>query len=674
MSQISAVRSSGVNDDFTTVIGAPSDFPPPKDFPIVISKEGVVISKYGDDVYDFSIYAGRPLKVSFKNSATNKYLLNKHHYELLKMCLVYFLFSHPKRLSIKTVVSKVESLKIVVVFCLSRGINFDQISRYPKVWDELASLLIELGERGTKIISVLLDIYYARKVIGFHGPDINSLSSVSVIAKKEGLVSQTPYIPSRILFYQIGRLEYFLDEFLKRETSLVDLFNTILNAYIKNTGSIENACRSGPLKNLSPFREAGPKGVVNLGSFSKISDDFGVLDCIRELLCLPGEDQFSPQAGAKPLGRYFNAMSFIAQIFLINFSGMRISEAASLRQDCFQVDSVEGGGNFYFLKAVTKKTIDDPNALWVTASIAKKAVDVLRVISTLRTKVMEMDSRIPLKPEDISNPYLVLYGVEPWLPSKAKSAERDSDIRSWLPYEFWKKICPGLFSIQEITITESDLREALQANPSLKSETYAVGLEWKFGYHQLRRTLMVNAVRSDLVSIYSRQYQMKHMYQSMCTWYGRGGVDLAFSHDIQFSFVEEVYYQIAVNAKELLSDNYFSPVSSKQKENLISILEEKHLAKLLKEAKLGKLSVKQTLLGVCTSKGFCNLGGADNIVDCGSCHEALVDKRKLPLIQKFLGNVDYMLGEVLEGTPAHQSLIKQRTVAIKIIEAINVKK
>ncbi|MCF5564878.1 hypothetical protein GIV63_26670 [Pseudomonas sp. PA-3-10C] len=638
-----------------------------------MSSKGVVISRYGDSIYDYSTYAGKPLRVAFFNDRSSRYNLDSYHYELLRIFLAYCQFVHHKRLGFRTMVGKFELLKKAMHFCISRKVNFDELSRYPRVCEEFAIWHVGLGASAGKLSSILSDIFHARNMLGFHGPDIGYLSTMNALISLDEPSEQTPYIPTRIWDYQCNRLEYFLDSFLSRKQSFIDLFNTMLDAYVTNAGSIEKACRSGALKSLSPFRQVNPTGKVKFGTFTSIASEYGVLSCIRELICSADEKPFSSNAGAKPFGRYFNAISFVAQAFLVAFSGMRISEAATLRKDCIEVESVEGWGDVYYLRAMTKKTIDDPSALWITSEVSRKAVEVLSIISDLRMSVMQMDSRISLSADDIANPFLVVYGVEPWLPSKTKNAERDINVRSWLPYRFWKKVSPGLFLHSEILIRESDLDESLQVSPDLDLKVFSVGKEWMFAYHQLRRTLMVNSSRYGLVSGYSQQYQMKHLYQAMSTYYGKGGGGLSLNQDIQYSFVEEVYRQIAASAKELVSDSFFSPLGDKHTESMIQLFAKADLVQLVKKAKAGEFKIRQTLIGVCLSKTFCSLGGVDNLVDCGSCHEALVDKRNLSFVVGFLKNVSYILPDIDEGTPAYQSLDKQRVVASKLIEAINVR-
>ncbi|MBS7672976.1 hypothetical protein KIN13_05940, partial [Vibrio cholerae] len=92
----------------------------------------------------------------------------------------------------------------------------------------------------------------------------------------------------------------------------------------------------------------------------------------------------------------------------------------------------------------------------------------------------------------------------------------------------------------------------------------------------------------------------------------------SLNQDIQYSFVEEVYRQIAASAKELVSDSFFSPLGDKHTESMIQLFAKADLVQLVKKAKAGEFKIRQTLIGVCLSKTFCSLGGVDHLVDCGS--------------------------------------------------------
>ncbi|MCO6055542.1 hypothetical protein NG726_02480 [Pseudomonas sp. MOB-449] len=183
---------------------------------------------------------------------------------------------------------------------------------------------------------------------------------------------------------------------------------------------------------------------------------------------------------------------------------------------------------------------------------------------------------------------------------------------------------------------------------------------------------MVNAARSKLVSVYSGQYQFKHQFLGMSTYYGREFSGLALSKDVESELIEEVYRQLAMAVMKLESEEYVSPLKQSHKTMLLSFFGEKDFVKLLKMAKDGKINLRETLLGVCLSKDFCSLGSVDNIVNCGTCHEALAKRSNKPRIEQFLVAVERQLDGVSCGSPRFESLRKQREMAMNIIEALNV--
>ncbi|MCO6055541.1 hypothetical protein NG726_02475 [Pseudomonas sp. MOB-449] len=383
-------------------------FPPARDFPIVVSKLGEVISRFGDDSFDYSIYAGRPAVINFypNKKGIN---LDEVHYELLRVLTAYLQFEYRRVVSAKTIMSYCQLLKKTMAFCIGAGVRFDQLYRYPRIVNEFAIWLSRLNSRSSSIILMLLvDIYTNRGVIGFYALDKGSLNLVKSFSLSRVDSKQTPYIPERLWYYQINRIDYFLDKFLNHERAFVRLYLKLLRGYLKNLGSIEKACRSGQVHYRSPVHNRKMKGLVRYGSFAQLAERSGVLDVIKELIFVDKDCEVSAYAGAKPLGSYFTAISFIAQAFIINFSGMRISEVSSLRVNCFEKDVNLGGGVVSFFRGVTKKTKDDDEALWVTCELAEKAVKALTVISKLRMRIAEMDSRISVSEKDLENPFLVV--------------------------------------------------------------------------------------------------------------------------------------------------------------------------------------------------------------------------------------------------------------------------
>ncbi|WP_395593339.1 hypothetical protein AB4P93_24755 [Pseudomonas sp. B26140] len=649
-----------------------TSFPPADDFPIVTGIDGTVISRFGDSYYDYSLICGRPLKISFSNSKRSFFPIAHESSNLLRLFTVYLQFGDVGNLSPRSMSDHVDCLRKVIYFCESKNIDVLELYRYPLVQKELIRWYEDKSPSRIKyLLLTLTKINDGRLMLGFNILGSEELASILDDVNVEHEAIQTAYIPLRIWNYQLNRLTHFLKKYIDHQTIFEQMFDEMLAAYIQNCGSLESATRSGTTKGRSPFSKKRFKSKVYLGSFSDYANKMKVLDVITEIVYPSLMGDISHRAGAKPFGRYLNALSFIGQLLLINLSGMRVSEAASLRRDAFYGDIVSGE-KVYFLKGATKKTLRDDNALWVTSEAAEVAVLVMNSISKLRMKVALLDSRVPSLSDEISNPYLLVYGYEPWLPSKIDNSERAMGIRSWLDYSQWRERCPGLFDEKLISITSADLNEALLVTPDLAVDKYGIGEPWPFAYHQLRRTLYVNACQSGLVSEYSGQVQLKHYYLNMTKYYGRNYSSLALNRSVGDEFYVELHKHLARAALELKEENYVSLLSEKHKQSLLRFLQENDVKKLLKLVKEGNFRFRKNLLGLCFSTSPCQYGGFDNIVNCASCTEGLVDKRNLSKLERFIKIVEFEVEHERAGSPRFESLQAQYKIAANAIEVINI--
>jgi hypothetical protein len=144
-------------------------------------------------------------------------------------------------------------------------------------------------------------------------------------------------------------------------------------------------------------------------------------------------------------------------------------------------------------------------------------------------------------------------------------------------------------------------------------------------------------------------------------------------------YLREMYQAMVREFKALQSDQYLSPHGEKRKEQILSEISEKDHDQLVKAAKAGRISYRQTFLGGCANSGPpCPLGGISNISSCmgfgnsSPCPSALLDKAKLPLIKQLKSIVALQLHEAKAGSPLHESLHAQLESAERAIHVIEV--
>ncbi|MNP44015.1 hypothetical protein D3C76_1378610 [compost metagenome] len=174
------------------------------------------------------------------------------------------------------------------------------------------------------------------------------------------------------------------------------------------------------------------------------------------------------------------------------------------------------------------------------------------------------------------------------------------------------------------------------------------------------------------MSEYSGQWQLKHYYLSMSKHYGRNYSSLELNRGVGDEFLVELHKQLACTALDLNEENYVSLLSEKHKQSVLSFLQTNDVKKLLKLVKEGKFSFRRNLLGLCFSTSPCQYGGFDNIVNCATCTEGLVDKKNLSKLERFIKIVEFELEHERAESPRFESLQAQYKVAANAIEAITI--
>jgi len=285
---------------------------------------------------------------------------------------------------------------------------------------------------------------------------------------------------------------------------------------------------------------------------------------------------------------------------------------------------------------------------------------------------------IQLSKEDIENPILQSLPHEPWSP-KAPLSQTTKKFKKTRSYgDIWN-IWPKLFDANELTTTESDLEMANRMTFGLDPEKFTVGKLWPLAWHQLRRTGAVNMLASGLVTESAIQYQLKHASRAMSQYYGKNYYRLKepLNDEARAYYLREMYQSMVREFKALQSDQYVSPHGEKRKQQMLSEISEKDHNQLLKAAKTGRISYRQTFLGGCANSGPpCPLGGISNISSCmgfggnSPCPSAFLDKAKLPAIKQIRDVVTIQILDATPDSPLHESLQAQLESAERAINVI----
>lgn len=663
-------ENSGITSD-SPFFRLPS-WPPPDDWPVSVDSKGNAVSTFGDQRW--CLQPGRYFfidfaKASYKTSSAKKkreragQIIDPENVRLYKLCISWFLWGDRRKIGSSGLLSYAYRIRGLFVLCAKEGISAASISRYPRVIEQLAEFLAP--GTASEALSLFHELWCAREIIGFTLLTERNLEQLSSMLPGHE-TQQTPYIPPRIWLYQIERLHAFLQDFIDHEEKIIAFYRFILEAYIENHGSPNElfSTKSGSKRSTrSPFNaacESNHRGCKYLGTFLENAENFG----LAKLLLRWREE--NKKNSVSLFSGYLAMASFVANKYILNFSGMRIEESKSLRVDCLQVENDPLFGDIFMINGETTKTIADDDARWITSPSVKIAINVMTTTAKLICETRSRNPFMQLSFEDANNPHLVQSSIHPWLIDRKLEARSDkANLNKEVRYGEWVNRHPSLFDTKQLTITEEDIRIARLVTPTLDPSIYAVGNIWRFSDHQLRRTTAVNMSASDLVHDSSLQYQLKHLKRAQSLYYGQGFSHVRLNQKYASEYLRTAFEMLRRKIAQLANERYISPLGDQHKANLLSRvnatlfdepINKRDVTTIRNLTIRGDITWKPTFLGVCGSPDPCSYGGITNILHCGSCGNGLLDRERLPMLMSFRRTLKDRLSDADRESPDFESI------------------
>lgn len=653
-------------------------WPPPQDFPVVIDSDGNVISRIRDTVWYLGAWADRTCSINFADGPLRKGTawISPANALILREVAAWWLWGAGSVTTSAGIVSRVSQIKPIFIKCSAAGILVTELSNHIDLVDELCCN--KSIRNKSSLVTLLHGLFEYRETLGFVLFDAEALRRLSA-ATSQSCAKQTPYIPPRIWAYQLERLYELLLDFNAHQSQIEACYHFCLDAYAKNAGSLEEACRGGRPYKRRPFNAprncTGTRsGATYIGEFSDTAQRFGIYDLL--IKWSNADLHVVKKVGIRDLSAYMTLVSYGSLAYLLNFSLMRIQEAWFLRTGCLQIETDDQFGHIYILRSRTSKTIQDDEAAWIAAPSSKIAVGAAECIARLRmaAAVANPDAKIPKR--DIEHPFLFQRPHEPWA-----NARRSGDVTlrfSTTSYSAVAAGYPKLFSSAELRITNTDLSLAQLVTPTLNRRIFSAGESWNLAWHQLRRTGAVNMRASRLVSSSSLQYQLKHESERMSLYYSQGHPHIRLNESAQAEYARATYDVLALQLTELMSNRFVSPYGQDRKIQLLKLVADNDHEKLLSAAKNGEIAWRETMLGGCCNRGPCEFGGVDNIIRCGGgdgrgpCTEALFDRSRLEVIQELREEIKTRYRSSDVGTPYRSSLEKQLQATENVLRILSV--
>jgi hypothetical protein len=637
-------------------------WPPPRDWPVVIDKDGKVVSRWGDPIWRLWPWHGRPLQLNFGDGKKGRAKrIDAANADLLRMVVTWLIWGPRPVKKAATVAFYFHTVKPIMELCSRDGIRADSLMRFPKVLERLRARLA--SSYYDKMIAFLHRLHDDRESLGFTLVDPGGLKLL-VAAAPDGAPEQTVYIPPRIWLYQVGRLRECLTDFLTHRKQVEACFRFCLDAYAASYGSLEAALTSKKPDYKSPFNSASSErnGRIYQGRFSEAAARFGLAEPLSKWL---GNDQ-EQGLGVKALSSYLSLVNLAGLAYIANFTLQRKEEVGSLRASCLHWEKDEQLGRVPIICGETTKTDPDSDARWVTSPSVEIAVEALSAITHLRMLCAKPNPAARPAAADQEDPYLLSAATEPW--SSKSGRVMPYGIRSMVgSLGGVLKRFPLLLDREQMRITREDLKVALRLNPTLPEEKFAVGKVWPLAWHQYRRTGAVNMFASGDLSDSTMQQQMKHSSRLMPLYYGRNHTRLHLNQEVEAAVVRAMYEAMAERLTSALSDRFVSPHSNERKEALaVNVIGAKDLKDLVEMAEKGTVSFRENRLGGCMKAGACEYGGIESVARCAGskdkkpCPEALFDRSKESQIRSDMRRVAAEIERLSVGSKRYEALVEER--------------
>ena len=639
----------------------PPSWPPPLNWVVSYDADGKPLSRWSDPFWDFSYWAGRPLKLKFSSGASKRLKsIGQENQHLLRLATTWMIWGPRGITAWNSLLHNFRLVRRVIVLCEEDGISAANLMRFPRVFARFAKV-IPRGNARRNLICQFDILLQARDHLGFAIVDENGISEIAALGLEDGDSVQTAYIPPRIWTYQVQRLRECLDDFLANKEKIEGCFEFCLQAYANSFGSLEAAFTTdvNTRKNCLPFSKRSKQGNTHhgyIGPFFETAERFGILSLLQKWL---GQRE---QVTITMLASYFLLVQYVGMAYIINFTLQRVEEANSLRSDCLIWDADEILGRIPIICGETTKTHEDSDARWPCSPSVEVAVSALRALAAMRIRCAVANPNVDCDEYDQMNPHLLHGSFEPW--GSGPGEWGAYSVRpTAINYQNLIRRYPHLFDADVLRITEEDLAFAKMFTPNLQDGDFFVGGTWPLAWHQLRRTSSINMFSSGIVDDSSIQTIMKHRTLLQTIYYGRNHTRLRFNDDVEKITLAAKYESMSIQIKSLVSDRYVSPLGFDKKSDIVvTLISERDFKSMVRAGQRGDISFRETRLGGCAKSGPCEYGGVESVARCAGgdgnrpCDEAIFDRKKKPSIERQLKDVETKLRSIDPKSPRGMAL------------------
>ena len=590
----------------------------------VISRysSGEVLSRYGDKIWDLSPYSSissttKP-QIRFGScSATQLSEVKK-----IGFALMYHAQGGRKSvLSANYICSMMQALKVVAKYADENELKTTDvlcdISAFKKFLRQ--KLTRSTVEKINGIITNLVGNNQSNHFL--KGLSFRHLELTKKRIMEFPDTEQTPVIPQSILSKLMYRLNRLFDEIENDFPRLIDLLTMMANDILYGRGKSTQILKGCSTENLRPtFKEA-----------------------VREHKLSPLFNKYNLN-NIKDLTKFLSRIMHATQVQIAIFSGMRIGEIIALNVGCLKIKEIKNQKIYILHGKTSKYSGGNVKAEWVTDVKVMFPIKMCEQFALLGHGVLGLKlDQIPLF---LSPSYTITTIKRPRHQEKVTRVQiRKRELGVY-----------GLLGLTNFEITQSDFKELKSTEPFRDwgaDQSYQVGSDWPFSFHQFRRSLAFYAVQKGLLTLPSLQMQYKHLTRSITVFYGQSrGVALVSTRTRHFKeFMNLIkpeadlicYVNDLLNSSEPLQGVAGRSIEKTRIKKVHN--NEKGRLKILNDFKKGNIAYSVTPLGGCLSLYKCTSKSVGNLSACVSCRDAVVKPSKL---EKVISRQETLLGRCKE--------------------------
>ena len=594
-----------------------------KKFAISRLDNGEVLSRYEDDIWDFSPYRPRAYLGSCKVSFKNKRSIHIPTAKKILFTIIYLSSKHGRSHTLKpsTIVWYYEVLNPICNFA-----------------DKNQKSLLDVLINKEIFTQLLRELTKKSQILALRGILMHLRSVDPLLSKIEGLKqwqielttlklsnfkpdNQTPIIPERIFSNLISQIFTSVEEFEKHSSQIFSLITKMdLDPLYGRTNNHQSSKVENRTKRRPNFwRATEIEGLTEYFTAKEVKDSKSLCNLVTKFQ--------------------------ISILYLIMiFSGMRKSEAGTLTTNCLAKDQESGVTLIYGYSS--KGNQDTRKTSWVTSPTISSFIELAAQLSA-----------IILRSENLPPDELPLFPSSGRLSFGSRSGRIEDrsfiGVSNTSANTFRDSLNPIGLQIQPEDLNFLNIIDPFRDWNSDKK--FELGMPWHITATQFRRSLAFYVAQSGIVSFSALKRQLKHVSRDMTMYYcqshiaGRHGKEFYNGfHKFMLKVKPEAdaaafIHNILNTADPLLGAAGKKINTDRDRHGEYWVFKDGR-SDLVSKFEKGLMAYSVTPLGACTTTKKCKKSPALSIAGCLNCSDAIIKSRSLDktimLMEKHIQKVE----------------------------------